>query len=256
MKYKMIAIDLDGTLLDDNKEIPKLNKAVIQQAIRKGIKVVFVTGRSRLNTVPIVTQLDLRGEDTHIISNCGATKFIPQQKLMWLDTLDLPVCGSNAVTKYANYKYYEQLQRKVIEDKLWDNGLQIIPRFTGTKVLSLVVNPKSKGETQVLESILNEHFTVYSAQYGDEQYCIDIVEQGTNKGDTLLQYAKSYNIAPHEIVAFGDGNNDVPMLQKVGLGIAMGNAPIEVKRLADGVCDINNKAGLGKAIYSIIQQQK
>lgn len=205
---KLLALDMDGTLLNEAKEIPQAHITAIHQAIEKGVKLVLCTGRPLFGVLPYYKKLELDLQNEYIIVNNGCST---HQTSDWslVDWKEL----SPADIEYL----YDLAEKSDVQLTLFDESHYFV---LGGK------------PNQVIE---------YEA-----------MPLGTTKATALSRLAEILKIDSSEIMAMGDANNDIEMLQFAGLGIAMGNASDYVKSLADAVTSSNEEDGVARAIEKYI----
>ena len=262
---KLIAIDMDGTLLDDNKEISAKNKAVLQEAAQAGIKIVLCTGRPKSGILPYFDQLSLTDEE-YVIGNNGCLTMsskdwqflrvegVELERLDALEALlaDFPQLNLVLFTPEANYILGQEINAQARKDseiefsKIFHTDLA---SFKRQEIPVLV--PIFMGETPILDAfqarfedqLAQEFNTVRSLDYAFEA-----LPMGVSKAKALADLAQDLGISAAEVMAIGDGNNDLEMLEFAGLYIAMGNANDAVKEMADFVTTSNEESGVAQAI--------
>ena len=275
MKYKMVCIDMDGTLLGKGRKISNESKKVIKEIHDKGVEIVVTTGRIYNNAA---YYSHLLGVESPVIAANGAivrekntNKVIYENPIKTEEcirliellykmnvffhfyTLDGIYCG-NELTKFATKFYmtkqvgYDNLKIKyhVIKDlEKWKEffrktNVQI------TKCIAFSTKPdkiiKLKKELDKLNGI------VY---FGSGSRSVEINNKGVSKGKAVKALADYYGFKREEIVCIGDNENDISMIEYAGFGVAMGNAIDKVKKLADYITDTNKEDGVAKAIKKI-----
>ncbi len=275
MKYKMVCIDMDGTLLGKGRKISNESKKVIKEIHDKGVEIVVTTGRIYNNAA---YYSHLLGVESPVIAANGAivrekntNKVIYENPIKTEEcirliellykmnvffhfyTLDGIYCG-NELTKFATKLYmtkqvgYDNLKIKyhVIKDlEKWKEffrktNVQI------TKCIAFSTKPdkiiKLKKELDKLNGI------VY---FGSGSRSVEINNKGVSKGKAVKALADYYGFKREEIVCIGDNENDISMIEYAGFGVAMGNAIDKVKKLADYITDTNKEDGVAKAIKKI-----
>ena len=267
---KLIAIDMDGTLLNSKKELLEETKQYFKEFHTKGTDTLLVlcTGRPETGIRPYLKDLGYLEENHYIISQNGANIYESKTGKRLMDAF----VDSNAIQKWiefgkkhgisvmgAGVDYYYSFDEEPTEWMEFDvkivNGS--IKRITKEESLStdfykllLLGN----------EEQLNEFETIIPKEWRDEfyvvrsqKYLVEVLKKGVNKAFGLEKLATALNIEPYEIAAIGDAANDIEMLEYAGLAIAMGNASEEVKAIADIVTDTNENNGVIKAIDRLIQ---
>ncbi len=269
MKIRLVAFDLDGTLLDNKKQISAENRAALEAAAKKGVYLVPCTARlfnkmpEQVRSLPFVRcAITVNGAEVFDRDkNCAVCRAeIPAAEAEILyDYMDgLPViydCYQEGEGYIDRYFYEHALEltgdehtarliavtRKPLErfrETMRERGLPIQKTQMFFKDLDL--------RTEKMRQIKKE-FPLYSVT-GSLYNNIEINAGSANKGEALLRLCEYIRISPSECMAIGDGNNDVSMLKAAGIGVAMDNAADEVKAFADVVTASNEESGVAKAI--------
>ncbi|MHB1167151.1 MAG: Cof-type HAD-IIB family hydrolase [Carboxydocellales bacterium] len=257
-RYKLIAIDLDDTLLNSQLKISPRSKALIQQLRAQGVVVTLSTGRMFLSSRPIAMELAL---DIPLITYQGALV----KNCLSGETLihrTLAIEYSREIINIAREKQFHL--NLYLEDQLYMEELspegEAYARLAGVPVclvpdLTLLTGEPTKllligEETSLdqLQAVLKPHFagTVHITK--SKPYFLEFTHPLANKGDALAELAKHYGIAQEETMAIGDSFNDLEMLAYAGLGVAMGNARQEIKDRADYVTATNEQDGVAEAL--------
>ena len=267
---KLIAIDMDGTLLNSKKELLEETKQYFKDFHKKETDTLLVlcTGRPESGIRPYLKDLGYLEENHYIISQNGANIYESRTGKRVMDAF----LDSAAIQKWielgkkhgisvmgAGVDYYycfdqEPTEWMEFDVKLVSGKLKRIPtkESLNTDFYKILL----MGD----EEQLNEFETFIPQEWRDEfyvvrsqKYLVEVLAKGVNKAFGLEQLAKELNIQPSEIAAIGDAANDIEMLEYAGLAIAMGNASEEVKAVSDIVTDTNENNGVIKAIDQLIQ---
>ena len=267
---KVIAIDMDGTLLNSKKELLEETKQYFKEFHTKGIDTLLVlcTGRPETGIRPYLKDLGYLEENHYIISQNGANIYESQTGNRIMDAF----VDSEKIQKWielgkkhgvsvmgAGVDYYYSFDEDSTEWMEFDvkivNGS--LKRITKEESLSTDfykilllgdVEQLDEFETIIPKEWRDEFYVVRS-----QKYLIEVLKKGVNKAFGLEKLAVALNIDSCEIAAIGDAANDIEMLEYAGLAIAMGNASEKVKAIADIVTDSNENNGVIKAIYKLIQ---
>ncbi len=270
---KLIALDLDGTLLDSKKQLPEENAAALTRAAQAGICIVPSTGRfyggmpEAVRALPFVR---------YVITINGAQVFDAQtgtgiyqaemsndravEIMRFLDTKDviydcykdnwgfMTAALQEKTAEYApNPHYYrmiKDLRRPVPE-------LKAYLREVGGGVQKVQVFCKNQAVRDVISDELRRRFTGIAVS-SSLPTNIEINDERANKGDALLALAAHLGIAREQTMAFGDGSNDIPMLQAAGIGVCMANGCEESLAAADRVTVTNDEFGVARVIDEIL----
>ena len=267
---KLIAIDMDGTLLNSKKELLEETKQYFKSFHNKNTETLLVlcTGRPESGIRPYLKDLGYLEENHYIISQNGANIYESQTGNRVMDAF----VDSAAIQKWielgkkhgvsvmgAGVDYYYSFDEDPTEwmefDVILVSGkLKRIPTEESLntdfyKILLMGDEEQlNEFETYIPEAWRDEFYVVRS-----QKYLVEVLTKGVNKAFGLEKLAKELNIQPSEIAAIGDAANDIEMLEYAGLAIAMGNASEEVKVVSDIVTDTNENNGVIKAIDKLIQ---
>ena len=267
---KLIAIDMDGTLLNSKKELLEETKQYFKNFHNKNTETLLVlcTGRPETGIRPYLKDLGYLEENHYIISQNGANIYESQTGKRVMDAfVDSKVIqkwielgkkhGISVMGVGVDYYYSfdeDPTEWMEFDVKLVSGKLKRIPtkESLNTDFYKILL----MGD----EEQLNEFETFIPQEWRDEfyvvrsqKYLVEVLTKGVNKAFGLEKLAQKLNIEPSEIAAIGDAANDIEMLEYAGLAIAMGNASEEVKAIADIVTDTNENNGVIKAIDKLIQ---
>ena len=278
MKIKLIALDLDGTLLDSNGIISNKTCDAIKEAIKKGIEIVPATGRNIGLICEEIKAID--GIRYAITSNGAAVIDIREERVIFSNFINLDILkriidliknypivielyadGHAYVDKDVFYnpeKYNlneNQIHLMSYNHILIDNFFNLIDESKDTNWIKCVekINIPFLNEDikkKVLKSLSNEFDELKITSSGKDNIEINI--SSANKGNGLEKLVNILGIRLEEVAAIGDNNNDIEMIERSGLGIAMGNAIDEIKNKADYVTVDNDKNGAAEAIIKIL----
>lgn len=273
MEYKMIGLDLDGTLLTDNKSVDKKTKEYLENLSTSGIHIVPITGRP-LSGVPKEVR-NLNGVD-YIISNNGS-KTIINSTGKDLFSLAMDNATSKKVIEAVqntdamfevflnHYGYCEpdvyDYYKKVYTNTVIGEYIFASRKHTDS-INALFKSPKAEADEVFIickDGADREQIKLQTDSIDGIQYCLladrflEITRKGTDKGTALENLCEHLKIKPSEVIAFGDGENDLQFLDKAGTAVAMGNATASVKAQADIITDTNNNQGVLKALKTIIE---
>ena len=267
-RIKMIGLDLDGTLLTDRKEFTERSKRTLRAAIDSGITVLIATGRPLTgipeeirnfpgmryaltsNGAKVMDVWEDRVVDEHLLSAKLAEKALEicrkcdtLQEVYYDGVSYAPEDKRDLIPRYHKNPNMWEYMRKT---RTWtDNILQMV-RESG----------RGLDKIQILFADMDERTKAWKELsevdglelVGSLGYNIEINAAGVNKGTGLVSLGRLLGIKRGEIMACGDGDNDLLMLKEVGFGVAMANAEEEVKKAADYITLSNEEDGVAEAI--------
>ena len=264
---ELIAIDLDGTLLNSQHQLSDRNAETVRKAIERGVKVVLVTGKTHHSAKFLIEKLGLT---TPGIYNQGLITALPDGKVTHQATLDpevaryvityaedrgfdLAAYSGNKILVKRVTRWFEDLNKKYHEPMPegigpLQNILADIP-INKLMVLKEGDPQKVKALRWQFEIQLANKARMLQPSFND---MMEILPPNTGKGTALKQLLKDLGIKPEKVMAIGDGENDIDMFQLVGLGVAMGNAWDIVKSAANVVVGTNDEDGVAQAIEKFV----
>lgn len=275
MPIKLIALDIDGTLLTYRSELTPRNRAAIEAAQAQGVKVALVTGRRFGSAHQLIQELGL---DVMLISHNGAlTKDVTTLATLGYHPLkvdlaqqvvhagrdfgaDVICCddphGHGVMVLEGISASNRALQRYL--EKYWhavrevENLLDYLDHDPIQMMFSGACDPMDAFAEQ-LQTALGDQIQLFKTRYRSIDLTIlDALSHTASKGDSLAEIASQHGIAREEVLAIGDNFNDLTMLRYAGTGIVMGNAEDELKAMGFEVTDTNEADGVAKAIEKYV----
>lgn len=256
---KMIVIDLDGTLLDQNKKCPLKTKRYLKKLKDNGYIIVIATGRILNDAINVTKGATF---SNYIISNNGSYIYDMERKYGILeynikndqirkicsyydkyeDEIDhMTICDTKYYYKYSKYeKKYSNFNKKIIDLKKFLNDFNSINHMSiscsnNNKVLEIY--------DKIRNDIPNLNFMIMQDSFSNKQW-IEIVYIDVSKYNAIKKISEIENILNENIIAFGDGLNDIDMMTKCGISVAMANALKEVKQVSNYITLSNNENGV------------
>lgn len=272
MKYSLLCVDMDGTLLNSKKEITERTKDALKKAKEAGVKVAISTGRLFTSAYYYA---DLVGIEAPIISANGA--FIREKdrdEVIYKSLLGKENCVKilEVLKKYQlvpNYhtsniiftertnpqiNMYMKINDNYPDDKkiniqLVDNWDDVFIKYSDELLKCITINSDIEKVMQAKVEIgrYGELETVSSSNDNFEVMC-----KGVSKGRGVEILANYYNIPREDIICVGDNENDLSMIEYAGLGVAMGNAEDDIKKAAQYVTSSNDEDGVAEVIEKFI----
>lgn len=274
MKYKLICIDMDGTLLDNSaKNIPNENLEAIKLATEKGVKVAITTGRLFTSAKYFS---DLIGVKTPVIASNGAyirekdsdkviAKFLLGEDninaildivkdydiRIFFNTVDTVITNKDVMPGNAYMEMNKDLPEEMRVKFLIDSDLKNTAVRNKNEILKCIcINENNLRNIEEIKMRLKKIDTIEVVSSNHNNF--EIMNKGVSKGKAVETLAKEYGILKDEVIAIGDGENDLSMISYAGLGVAMGNSSDYIKEHADYVTDTNVNGGVGKVIKKFV----
>lgn len=264
--YRLAALDLDGTLLTPERTISARNTEVLAKWRARGFHVVLATARPFYRISKYLQMLDLANADNYAIAFNGG----------------LVMRADGAETVYSHAFRPAEISEIITYGNVIDCPIFV---YLNDKIISNRDDPVYRGKNPDVDFVVAEDLgstdwnitSIYKIAYVgtpnvvkemrsrlpldlEQKYevsssvpqFVDFVPLGTSKARALAMIGSRFNISPDEIVAFGDEDNDAPLLQFAGLGVAMGNASEAVKAIADIVCESNVNDGVADVLEELL----
>lgn len=287
--YKLVAIDLDGTMLNSYGIVTENTKEQIQKIIEKGIDVIIASGRPIDSIKTIANEI---GSKKYFIAGNGALIYdIQKDEILYENYLNkekvleiIKMCEENSISynvytdktilstalKY-NVLYYYKENLKKPENKqthinIVENMYEYINKINEDKFLKITICDDNKSVFKSIIRKLNEidnievldvsHMSRKVIQQGTEEipieyYYTEISAKNVDKWYALKFLMSKLNIKKEEIVTIGDNINDKKMIEEAGLGVAMGQSAPLIKAVADYITDSNEEEGVAKILEKI-----
>lgn len=289
--YKLITIDIDGTLLDSKGNISENIKSTLQKAKEKGTEVVLTSGRPIKSTLSIANDLKI---DNYIISGNGSVLldvknndfifegFLDKEKVFEIAefceknsiyyniyTTDEIVCNQ---IKYNTIFYHtENIYKpanKRTDINLVENTLKYIKNLEDPKFLKITIADESekifgnivrklkeKYDLSILDTSYMSRKIIRQGSFNIEinYFYTEITNKNINKWRAIEALIDKLKISEEEVMGIGDNFNDIEMIENSGLGVAMGNSADEIKKVADFVTEDNNNDGVSIAISKFLK---
>ena len=273
MEIKIVATDMDGTLLDSRGQLdlPRLEK-ILDKLDHRGVRFVIATG----NEVHRMRQLLGHLAERVVLVVANGARIFENNELIQAQTWDdamvdralahfkgrecqdqFVVTAMNGgfvkkgtvfteLDKFMTPEMIEKLYQRMNFVDEFDSNL-----FGGVLKMSMVVGKeRSESVLQEINDLFDGHVRAVSSGYG----CIDILQDRIHKAWGLVELLKRWNLKPEQIMAFGDSENDIEMLELAGISYAMENAEEAVKRVATKVAPANSQAGVYKVLENWLEK--
>ncbi|MDR6124583.1 Cof subfamily protein (haloacid dehalogenase superfamily) [Bacillus sp. SLBN-46] len=262
----LIALDLDGTLLKDDKTISLKTKEILNKARDEGHVVMIATGRPFRSSEMYYRELNL---DTPIVNFNGAFMHHPRNPNWGFYHEPLDVKVAKDIVEACRSFHFHNIIAEVIDDVYFhyhDEKLLDIFSFGNPKITtgdlaeylqdsptSMLIHTEEDQLKTIRKHLSNVHAEVIDHRsWAAPWHVIEIIKIGLNKAVGLKKASEYFSIPAERIIAFGDEDNDLEMLEYAGRGIAMGNAIDQVKNIANDVTLSNEEDGVGQYLADLL----
>ena len=266
MKYKLLVLDIDGTLNNSNKEISEITKTTLIKAQEKGLKIALASGRPTCGIIPSAKELMLEKFGGYIlafnggqITNCANDEIIYEKVIAKEDIKRI-----YDVSKSVNANILTYSDGGVVAENL-DEFLEIecrINKINYNIVPDLVAHLKNNvpkflmvGDGDYMGSVeptvkeqLGDNFNVFRS----EPFFLEVMPKNIDKAYSLAKLLEYMGLTRDEMIACGDGFNDISMISYAGLGVAMENAQPAVKEVSDFITLSNDENGIAHVVEKFV----
>lgn len=268
MKYKLLVLDVDGTLLNDEREISKRTLAALLKVQQMGVRIVLASGRPTYGLMPLAKTLELGNYGGFVLSYNGCQIIKAQNgEILFERRINpemLPYLEKKARKNgFAIFTYHDDTlitdspDNEYIKNEALLNNLKIIREDEFSTAIDfapckcMLVSDKEKALIG-LEQHWGKRLAGTLDAFRSEPYFLEVVPCGVNKANTLGALLEHLGVTREEVIAVGDGVCDVTMLQLAGMGVAMGHSQDSVKVCADYVTASNEEDGVALAVEKLI----
>ena len=268
MKYKLLVLDVDGTLLNDEREISKRTLAALLKVQQMGVRIVLASGRPTYGLMPLAKTLELGNYGGFVLSYNGCQIIKAQNgEILFERRINpemLPYLEKKARKNgLAIFTYHNDTlitdspDNEYIKNEALLNNLKIIKKDEFSTAIDfapckcMLVSDKEEALIE-LEQHWEKRLAGTLDAFRSEPYFLEVVPCGVNKANTLGALLEHLEVTREEAIAVGDGVCDVTMLQLAGMGIAMGHSQDSVKVCADYVTASNEEDGVALAVEKLI----
>ncbi|NLA04961.1 MAG: HAD family hydrolase [Firmicutes bacterium] len=268
MRYRLLAIDLDETLLDAGSKISPRSKQAIRAAMERDVIVTISTGRMHLSSIHYVRELELDRE-WPVISYMGALiKTAGNERTLFHCPMTLQTAvsvaaaaeeSSEEVCAYINEQFYINRENRYSRyyRKKYDVPVEVVGRLDrflekeGCRPTKMTIF-NWEGEFSGIEGRLSKDYAGRFTMLRPHPFFLEFTHRKATKGQALHRLAGALNIEREEMISFGDSANDLDMIQYAGLGVAVANAVPEVLEAADLITAANTEDGVARLIEQYI----
>lgn len=261
--FRAIALDLDGTLTNHDKVVTPRTRQALLKAQEQGAIIILASGRPTYGIVPVAECLELEKRGGYILSYNGGnivnaktgeklfSQFLPDAVIPILykyakekNHALLGYAGNEIITEMPDDQYVKEESRiNKMNIRKVDNLLEALEPHPTKLLMTGDPTDMIKAEEELVE-ILGEKMDIFRSA----PFFLELVPKGIDKAQSLLRLLAKINLTPADLMAFGDGYNDLSMLKLAGVGVAMANAAPEVRADADYVTLSNEEDGVAEAL--------
>lgn len=262
-KIRIIALDLDGTLTNEKKEIPSSAKEALMRMQEKGVRLCLASGRPPYGMVPLAEELQMAKHNGILlcyngghVEDCSTGETLTEIRL---DEALLPELkewqeksGMTLMTYYKDKIYTENPDSPYVQQSSRNNKMEVVKVSDFVNDTPRPINKcllvGSPEIAPLWEQRLAEAMEGRMDICRSTPYFIELLPLGIDKGSSLEKLMKTLGMSVEEMMAFGDSFNDITMIKAAGIGIAMGNGEEALKAVADYVTGTNDGDGIAQAI--------
>lgn len=262
--YKAVFLDMDGTLLHSDHSVSESTKSTLLELTGKGIWVILVSARPLNAVLPTFHEIGI--PDVFPIITLNGSYIVEKGQPIFQATIDLPTTVAVAdqvrpfkatIAYYLQREWYAEVNDAWTEheQKIMDVSIKVGPlaelvkewaaRNIAPNKMMVMSEPPAIAEIQKhLRSLYDGRLNIYPSK----PTYLEVMDSRGSKSNAVQFITGRLNLDRSEIIAMGDNYNDIGMIKYAGMGVAMGNAPDEIKASADYVTDTNNNDGVRKAL--------
>ena len=266
MSYKMIVLDLDGTLMSSKNEILPKTKEALFKAQEQGVMIVLASGRPTYGMVKAAKELRLDEYPGYILSyNGGRIISVQTNEMIYDDSLTPEICHelydlsremNVNIMAYEDEAIITADDDQYIQKEAHINGMPInrVENFKDSVTFNSVkclctAEPEYLAQVEIkMKERLGDRLSITRSL----PFFLEFMPQNINKAYSLQELLEHVGLDKSQLIACGDGYNDLPMIEFAGLGVAMGNAVDEVKAAANYVTATNDEDGIAQVIEKFI----
>ncbi|HBG40138.1 Cof-type HAD-IIB family hydrolase [Limibacterium fermenti] len=268
MKYKLLVLDVDGTLVNSKNELSVQTLATLLKIQHMGMRIVLASGRPPYGLGRLIEQLQLKKLGGYALSyNGGQIIDVGNEQVLFEKKIDpamIPYLeqkarknGFDIFTYHNNQLITTNPENKHIQNEAALNGLEIVAVENFSEAVNFSPHKcvlVSDDETALvaLKDLWRRRLAGVLDVYRSESFFLEVVPEFVDKGNTLGVLIEKLGVGTENVMAIGDGRRDFSMLQLAGFGIAMGNAQDSIKACADYTTGTNDNDGVATAIQKFI----
>jgi len=268
---KLLAVDLDGTLTDSEKKITSRTREALQEMQEAGHILALATGRPEPGVMPLAQELELKKYGGYVIAcNGGLIVDCKTWEKVYEKTLPRELVAE--IFDFAEelgIGIYTYASRGIVAGSRHDRYMEYASHINHLEIIhpdnpmDLVTEPAAKCMGTVPEEFAPEVKEKLRERFGDritilrsEPFFVEMIPKGVDKAQGIAVLLERLGLAREDVIACGDGFNDISMVKYAGLGVAMANAQDSVKEAADVVTLSNDEDGVARVIEEYILKRK
>ena len=271
MRYKLLVLDVDGTLLNETKEMSKRTLASLLKVQQMGVRIALASGRPTYGLMPLAKALELGNYGGFILSYNGCQILNAQNGEILFERRINPEMlpylekkarknGFDIFTYHDDTILTNTLENEHIRHEAWLNNLRMIEEEEFSTAIDfapckcMLVSDDETALTD-LENHWKRRLAGSLDAFRSEPYFLEVVPSGVDKANAMGALLEQLQLKREEVIAIGDGVCDVTMIQQAGMGIAMGHSPASVQACADYVTLSNEEDGVAVAVEKLILEK-
>ena len=267
MDYKLIAVDLDGTLTNSRKEVTPRTRYALLEAQAQGKKVILASGRHPIGVYPIARDLRLDAYGGYIMSFNGGKiiecatdrtivrKLFPREYLP--DIMGVLKDSNITVITWDDRRIYADSKSNdhtYVERDEMKMEMGTAPDFLAAIKFDInnILLAGEPDELDEYQKLLTKRYDGLLEIYKSAPYFLELMPFGVSKGSMLPLLLEKLGVSRDELIAFGDHYNDMTMIGYAGMGVAMANGEPEIKKIANYVCPSNDEDGIADTLQKFV----
>lgn len=266
MPIRLIVADLDGTLLNSNHEVPPFTERAIRAAQERGVLFTVATGKTFPSTVALIERF---GITIPVICGNGTQVFAPDGTLLYADPIPLDYAlEAIELAQRRGFLPVVYTERGLLTTAHDENVAELVAHHEPVPVLAGDLQRALREQYRPFKMVLMNQDHDAVNRFAEELHItfngraqivrsgllsvVEVMPAGVTKGTALMHILDYLGLEPQQTMCFGDNCNDLDMIQRAGLGVAMAHAPEEVRRAADYITGTNDEDGVGHAIWRFV----
>ncbi|MCI8464742.1 MAG: HAD family phosphatase [Lachnospiraceae bacterium] len=271
MKYRLLATDLDGTLVTEKKRVTERTKRAVEAMLSQGGTLILSSGRPSYGVWHVAKEFALPEKGGYILAYNGGELLdcksgravfsvrIPKERIP--EIIRLARVHETAILTYeGEYVISECAENPYVQGEARNTRMKVkaVPDLISYLTFPIVKLMMVGSEEQILrmEPIVRDALGPEFSVFRSEAYHLEILPAGIDKGSGLLKALDYLGISREEVVSCGDYDNDIPMNEVAGLGVAMENGCPEIKARADYITCSNEEDGVAAVIEKFILEEE